>query len=417
MPRPGHEETFSSWLARTSEEYGNIGTSALLTLLRLPNRPGVLFGWRLEDELLMMLQRATGLRVDELRTMLLTQFGDGLCDYAWWWDRQAHKPWWWRLTSSTVCPLCVQSGGGWKLSWRLLPTVVCVKHEVYLHGRCPSCRSPFQVDWRGKHLRVCAGPPLDLRRVARPSWTDGTPGRVRPAGCGLRLNTLPVYPVRDSRVVERQETLLSLVTGAVSAPYTPIEGYFTDLLVALRLAVQLGRADMLAAQADLPLWSAFSLFERTRDRIAQVFNDLAYCDLASKQPGPMLMAAAMIVLSELREDWVSDPLRAVRRLYDDRLSEPDDRMLWDRALMCTRGFCEGVSECLNLRFPEDARLRWLISDGFFSSEIVSPVIPPEEHLSGLGEWALALTPVTPDDPARHVLTHIPAHWSRKYPAL
>jgi hypothetical protein len=157
--------------------------------------------------------------------------------------------------------------------------------------------------------------------------------------------------------------------------------------------VHLGRADMLGNQADVPMRAAFSVFERVRNRIARVGNDPTYGQIAVEQPGPMLMAAAMIIVSELCENW-ANPIEVVHRLFTE-YDHPDGHVLWDRAMLSTYGFCRDVSKRLNIAYPEQATWQWLRSAPVDLHDPVPQVIPPEERLVAMGEWAVTTTPANP----------------------
>ncbi|XVX20186.1 TniQ family protein [Actinomycetota bacterium] len=62
-----------------------------------------------------------------------------------------------------ICPACLADDGAWQSAWRLLIVTTCIRHELLLVARCPSCRRPFR-DQRYSHLRrvgaalVCGNP-------------------------------------------------------------------------------------------------------------------------------------------------------------------------------------------------------------------------------------------------------------------
>jgi hypothetical protein len=220
---------------------------------------------------------------------------------------------------------------------------------------------------------------------------------------------LPVYEVKDDRVANLQRELLALFTRTGVRPAARDDRRFVDLLMALRLAVLFGWSDLLGYDADPELWAAFSIFQRIRDEGGYG----TYRQIARRQPGPMLMAAAMIIASGLRANWTDDPVRAASSLHEYFADHPNDVDLWVRVLLATEGFHESVTERLDLQ-PRSTWLgRGLPNPGGF------PIVEPTGERVARAEWALSTHRVTPDSgiPLVHLLYALPSRRRYEYSEL
>lgn len=405
VPLPG--EAFTSWVAR-SAEFHELTTDQMLEFLRVPvGSPRLRYGVELNTLALVSLVEASGLRPRQARTMFPRDgrgWGDKL-PLSWDWRKAGKRlPWLWRPRGSAVCPECVaRQPAGWKLEWRLLTVVACPEHRLYLHSWCPSCRSPINISRRPDHLRVCPGPSADFLQHRAPSPYSLVRARRKPSCCGARLEDLPRYPVQDDQLLEWQYVLTGYLTS--KNVEIPAPTYEQDLHMALRFAVQLGRPEMLGSAVDPPVWSAFSLFQRTRDQVAVTAGydaEFQYASLYNYRPGPMLMGAAISIVTALSGNS-DDPLQGALRIvehYTDRVSKPEFRLL-ERALVSNDVF--GHAAVNRMKVLRDLELGpvmgWREQLPLRPDDGLLALFDELEELIALGEWAMAVTsPATAEPP-------------------
>lgn len=134
-------ESMHSWLEALARRYC-ISVRELLPALGLesPRRAyGLING--LDRPTLRLIERQAGMDVGRLEHAVLDRFAPlGLSDRA----RQGppYRRWerWARASGSNFCPRCLaESGGRWSLSWHLIWSFACTRHEIVLASRCGSC--------------------------------------------------------------------------------------------------------------------------------------------------------------------------------------------------------------------------------------------------------------------------------------
>ncbi|WP_331762206.1 TniQ family protein (plasmid) [Streptomyces sp. NBC_01520] len=88
---------------------------------------------------------------------------------------------WGRARGSRYCPACLaESGGRWRLSWRLGWSFACLDHHLLLVDACPRCsRTP-------RHFPATTRHPLAPGRCHSPSENDSPPAR-----CGQPFEEVP----------------------------------------------------------------------------------------------------------------------------------------------------------------------------------------------------------------------------------
>lgn len=409
IPAPMPGEAFTSWVAR-SAEFHELTTNQMLEFLRVPvGSPRLRYGVELDLFALMNLVDTSGLRPVQARAMFLRGGRDrrGTSQLSWDWRKAGKRlPWLWRPRESAVCPECLaQQPAAWKLEWRLLTVVACAEHQLYLHSWCPSCRSPINISARPDHVRICSGPSAEFllhREDAHDRWRSSRKGK---RGCGARLDELPRYPLVNDKLLGLQRLLTErVITGP--GMYAISQTYERDLHMALRFAVQLGTLEMLDSKVDPPVWSAFSLFQRVRDRVARIGGygaEFQYSSLYTFKPGPMLMAAAINIVAALSED-VDDPIQAATRIvehYTDRVAKLEFRLL-ERALVGNDVF--GNAAVTRIKALRDLELGpvmgWRERLPFVADDDgLVDLFGRTEELVALGEWAMAVTsPATAEQP-------------------
>lgn len=144
---------------------------------------------------------------------------------------------WAYFAGSHVCPLCLhESGGAWKLAWKLPWSFVCVQHRTQLIDTCPSCERRTGA---GTHGERCVPALPSLFPV------PGTCRNVRLPVPGSRRSTVPVlcgHPLHGTRAVVLDDRYPSVfdaqrrIDAALSGDRQNVGGhavtpweYFSDL--------------------------------------------------------------------------------------------------------------------------------------------------------------------------------------------
>lgn len=181
MPLP--DEPLESWLAAMAAIYRATGTEMAAAVGLLESPGGTLRrGWAavLTGPQVAAIGAATGLDPSVVQAMTPTRFAAaGVVRGPAGSRRLAAAP-------GRFCPACLtDSGGRWRLSWRLQFVTVCVRHHSVLLQRCATCLLPPQR------------PQMPARRVPRPGRCD----TIRPASeaagrrCGADLRAAgPMLP-------------------------------------------------------------------------------------------------------------------------------------------------------------------------------------------------------------------------------
>ncbi|WP_424532578.1 TniQ family protein [Sphaerisporangium viridialbum] len=164
VPSPADGEAFHSWFFRLVEtQHSHRDTIAPLLGLPAYTPQRYTLG---EDFLTIYdgeyifenLRDATGLRARAMMRMALVGQGGQFITYSWTGTTNT-RPWPWRTDTAAVCPRCLADPDPiWRITWHLLPCVVCPIHRVYLIGWCPSCHTRISVGDTPRYRRECNGP-------------------------------------------------------------------------------------------------------------------------------------------------------------------------------------------------------------------------------------------------------------------
>lgn len=202
-PDPVPEESFASYLDR-------IAAHCDIRLLTVLARTGVIdqdrgaksslmagYGMHLPPERLRIFSRVTRLPEEIVADMLLTKFNGLTEDFG---DtsnlsggldvRRAARGRWAYFIGSHACPSCLkESGGVWKLVWKLPWSFACTRHRNLLIDSCPSCKRRLLS---GRKDARCS--PASPSRVPVLGTCRNTPrsraerSKSRPEPCGHRLD-------------------------------------------------------------------------------------------------------------------------------------------------------------------------------------------------------------------------------------
>ncbi|MEV0233473.1 TniQ family protein [Nonomuraea sp. NPDC050786] len=409
VPPPADGEAFHSWFFRLVEvQHSHRDTVA--SLLGLP--PYTPQRYTLGEDFLTVfdgeyvfenLRDATGLRARAMMRMALMSQGGQFITYSWT-GTTSTRPWPWRADTAAVCPRCLAGPDPiWRIAWHLLPCVVCPIHRVYLTGWCPSCHSRISVGDTPRYRRECNGP-------------FGPQGRIVGArNCRQQLARLPCEPVGSERLLRIQQDLLAQLHRPRDGPIEPTKAFWDLYELLFRLAIYFGTPEMLPADTDAHLWWTFHEFCHLRDQLALTAGPTARerCgDLLSYQPGPLLSAAAMLIIDEL--SFTGTLLDALRYFMDQRRYDPWAGTLWHE-------FCDDyhptavtnrILNHLKIRTVDPALLKPLAlwepgaPHHLHPAETVDDLDLPEAALllagEGLRPWESSVPDVTPHKGAQAI---------------
>lgn len=251
---PGPSESFPSWVDRTAAELGT-PSGVLADAIGLPMRRHRadcvprMYGVTLSAASALAVSTATGLTPEALHAMHLSHLDGGplkLTGLNPAVDRtvtSVSRREWFLAHGSRACPGCLrETGGQWKLEWKLRLVAVCDQHGCVLMDACPQCQRPLRRSRRG-----AAG---ILRRDvhALPSHCQGTAAEP----CGTDLTTTVTVPA-PAAALAAQRVLRSVINsghGQLGNATLETRDYIATirgLAAAVRFA-----ADPLLLSADVP---------------------------------------------------------------------------------------------------------------------------------------------------------------------
>ncbi len=326
VPEPAAGEAFHSWFFRIAEAH-HITRQQTEPLLGLPPFTALryivgndLFDVHGEQMYFENVRDATGLRAGLMAAMLLLRYGAHRSTRSWAdkGENPLSGPWLWRIETPSICPRCIaEPQAAWRIAWHLLPTVACPTHRIYLHGWCPKCRSRISVGEHAGYRRYCNGP-------------YGPTGRVIGApGCRTPLADLPARPVKHERILDIQQRLTARMTDPCPTVLEEAVTFWSRYELLFRLAVYLATPEMLPPDTDPHVWWAFFQFCQLRDTLALTEGQAArehYREITHYQPGPILTAAAMLIVDDICPD--GDMIEGLRYFMNQRLYDPWQETLW-----------------------------------------------------------------------------------------
>ncbi|MEU9959795.1 TniQ family protein [Streptomyces sp. NPDC050982] len=218
-PDPG--EALDSWLEFTAARLACPFTD-VLSALGLPNRETaiaalVLPAWtiRLTRDERAAITEVTGVAAGVLAAMTLQPF-DGHALEILPRHRRVNRRVLWGRAGSRFCPLCLaDSGGRWRVAWRLTWSFACTRHHVLLADRCPAChRVP----------RLRSHPRRETPRPGRCSSAAPDSG-PRPPRCHHPLTDTPATAIpADGPLAETQRLIDTVLTTPQRPVHWPLYG-------------------------------------------------------------------------------------------------------------------------------------------------------------------------------------------------
>ncbi|MGW6507730.1 TniQ family protein [Streptomyces niveus] len=244
------------------------------------------------------LSAVTGIPVEGLGAMTLSRYAGSLIIF----DTQANRldrirsPWSHRTQASRFCPECLgDTGGRWKLNWRLPWLFACVDHRCLLVDACPACNQHARVGWsrRGRPSPGFCRAPL-----MKAGETDGT-----------RLTARCLQPLREA------ESFHLPRTGPVLVAQSHLDTILNGILDArdgdpASLPRQLGELRDLDACARTAL-SALFLTPRFPSAVAGVLNELGVTP-EELQPGNRDQGGSVVTMAPASAFALTVALRMLR---------------------------------------------------------------------------------------------------------
>jgi hypothetical protein len=160
------------------------------------------------DDEVTAISAATGVPPAEVRAMTLARYADSAVGIDSTTGRFAPTAPWGRVHGSRFCPHCLaDTGGAWKLQWRLIWTFACLHHSCLLADYCPECGYAQRYRWRvgpdAPHPGHCDNP------------VPGTTGSHRPR-CDADLGqTTVAHFASEHPVLHAQATTANVIASGV----------------------------------------------------------------------------------------------------------------------------------------------------------------------------------------------------------
>lgn len=281
---PGEGESFASYMNRLAH-HANAPLTALMkatgtvdeeSFASLP--PG--YGITLTPARLAAFSYATGIPENEVSTMLLTAYDGTVCDLSGLdpEDRNSFRETavkqWAYFVGSHVCPKCIEETGGvWRLAWKLPWSFACVRHGNLLVDTCPSCEKRIGVgrqDGRSAPAFPSLVPDPVVCRNTLPAQQTSQGRAARP--CGHSLAETPAKSLKDHRrLLEAQERLDRAMAGDTAVTVVAGESvasleYFRDLRSLIAFLLSYGTTGDVG-EMPRPARDAFKEHTEERERI------------------------------------------------------------------------------------------------------------------------------------------------------
>ncbi|MER7455638.1 TniQ family protein [Micromonospora sp. NPDC126480] len=240
---------------------------------------------------------------------------------------------WWLPNGTRACPQCVEeTGGAWKLSWRLGAVCACLTHNVLLLDLCPSCQQGLGWSDGGR-------PRLSCRQPAEPflcgnilsSQRHNSGQRCR---CQQRVDRLATVPMPDA-VYKPLQTYLRAARGhsiAVGGMEVPARQWNQTFLLVAQMAWRALLSAPEKCGAKLPELCVKALAAMPKPSSAGTVQAASL--LEGPPPNTALTAAVVAIAGEVlslpNQDDVSD---GIAQLAESAFKTPMNQVLRDLALL------------------------------------------------------------------------------------
>lgn len=288
VPDPYPGESLLSWADALARLNRTSRTEAVrMADMTSSGTVSAVLGYRVSDTVARAVSEATGVTIEQVRSMTLARYVGRALDPLPQDDAKEYGPLAaWRYRQRMVlfkrfnaCPSCLRENGGrWLLKWRLAWSFACVRHQRYLISHCRGCGSVLHRLRPGTPQSwICPGPGRELGMLS--------PIRT----CGRDIRRMRSAPVRDTALLACQKQIDRLLDGT----QTPSPQEARDIFEVLYRSMQ----DAWSAVRPVQLPPTDRAVHRAWDRYLAPGGH-------REQYQPLLVAAALKIATEAGPDSV-----------------------------------------------------------------------------------------------------------------
>lgn len=248
-PMPG--EAIDSWLEAYARklrcsaadvlDHGGVKSSYSNVLSVVPWTPAT------DPDDFAVLATLTGTALPTLNAMTFAHYDGTLMTLAPTTHSRGPTRWWNHTIGSRFCPQCLaETGGRWKLEWRLAWVFACLQHATLLAGHCPACGMiPRDKSWSFRQRRLPECPHACRSTRTNRNRAPDSPNRtaIGDGYCTYDLSETPVHPLLPAgQVITAQAHIISLISQVTAGGQSPGNSArqlseFDDLFVVARSAL------------------------------------------------------------------------------------------------------------------------------------------------------------------------------------
>lgn len=258
---PGEGEAFASWVDRAAADLALPLSTLLVAMGLAEERPGEVismpraYGVTLTASELAAVCATTGCPPERIASTLLAHYGGRVFDLAdvdlatgRGFSHLAVRHWVYASGSSFCSDCLVESGGVWRLAWKLPWSFACTRHARLLGGLCPACGQRPRDKRRtklGPQLPASVPTPTSCSTSLRQSPVRD--GRTF-ARCGFQLGGIELPSLANfQRLLSSQTEIDAVMAGrqptVAGLPVSPL-AFFGDLRALVYLMLQVGRVEV-----------------------------------------------------------------------------------------------------------------------------------------------------------------------------
>jgi hypothetical protein len=247
-PRPfpvrvavGEDESLQSYVDRLSARH-NVSLGQTLSRLgmisKVRQHPLTGYGITMTDQQRRNFGFVAGLDDAQIQSMLLSRFSGVATDFSGMTPedprtiRKVATSEWAYFSGSHFCPECLrESGGVWKLSWKLPWSFACTKHNALLHDHCPDCGGRPSSGLRDGSLS-----PAFIGKTPKPGFCGNTLAAGKallgqgstPCGCNL-MNVMNHHLDDSDPIIATQKKIDEFLTAPDLADHGESMEFFREM--------------------------------------------------------------------------------------------------------------------------------------------------------------------------------------------
>lgn len=280
VPAPCPGEFLGSWVDRVAASLGaSAGNTARWLGFACRLGPGGstlrprFYGVALTEASRIGLAASTGLAPSVFEGMCLSRFADTALDLSGL-DLADERSLvtlaqreWMLLSSTRACPLCLaESGGVWRLWWRLGFAAACPRHGVLLVDTCPGCGFALRRGHPHRGATLLRRGRADPLRCGNSGPDVAHPGPA--GGCPRRINDIETVPVSAELLAVQAAVLDVAFGGSCSLMGAPVSA--REWIGGLRFVAAVHRmfapVEYVAGSGGMPAIAAEAFADATRRR-------------------------------------------------------------------------------------------------------------------------------------------------------